>query len=181
MLDPFDSYLIRKQTGKGDVGGGCAPFGVGLLKAGGLHISAYDRIWQRHFDVSEKLIGNQNRPVPVLTLLLGSAGQNWVHSGYPDQLLDVYDPEFIWEFIGILHDSFNLKDIENQNISNVTEIKQFLKREGIEIKVGEEITLFTPFSPLLSGGKKAHRLKKQTGIQERSIQGIIISKTNPTH
>ncbi len=181
MLDPFDSYLMRRQTGKGDVGGGCAPFGVGLLKAGGQHLSVYDKIWQRHFNVSEKLIGNQNRPVSVITLLLGSAGQKWVHSGYPEQQLDVYDPEFIWEFIGILHDSFNLKDIENQNISNVTEIKQFLKREGIEIKVGEEITLFTPFSPLLSGGKRAHRLKKQTGIQEKSIQGIIISKTSPTH
>lgn len=100
VLDPFESYSRRLATGKGKVGGGCAPFGVSLLKATGHFDPAWDSLWARPFHVSENLLGGFETKVSPFSVLFGKKGRRWVHQGYPVRSVALYDPGLIWDFIG---------------------------------------------------------------------------------
>ncbi len=99
-LEPYESYIARQSDPLALVGGGCAPFGVGLLKASGVFDSFFDESWRLNIDVSEKLIGSKERPVSATELLFGKDSNTWIHPGYGSRHMSVYDPHKIWDFIG---------------------------------------------------------------------------------
>lgn len=99
-LDPYQTYRQRTATGKGKVGGGCAPFGVSLLKVTGHFDPAWDTLWTRPFHVSENLLGGFGYKVSPFSILFGRKGRRWVHEGYPERSVLLYDPGLIWDFIG---------------------------------------------------------------------------------
>ncbi|MCM2267835.1 MAG: hypothetical protein NDI60_08710 [Elusimicrobiales bacterium] len=104
-MDPYASYKTRLETGRGKVGGGCAPYGVALLKAAGKYDTALDPLLNLKLNISERLIGNIPdglggiRRVPLRDLL-GTLGESWRHSGYPEREFKNYDPYLIWKFVG---------------------------------------------------------------------------------
>jgi hypothetical protein len=104
-MDPYATYMRRRLTGRGKVGGGCAPYGVSLLKAAGKYDTALDPLFTLKLSVSERLIGN----IPdvkggirrvSLSELTGSLGASWRHAGYREREFRNYDPYLIWKFIG---------------------------------------------------------------------------------
>jgi hypothetical protein len=104
-IDPYVSYMARKQDPGAKVGGGCAPYGLGLLKAAQKYNFNLDPLLTLKFDVSERLIGGmpdangQIRKVSVSDLL-GSLGDSWTYAGYNNRPFKNYDPYLIWKFIG---------------------------------------------------------------------------------
>lgn len=104
-LDPYASYQARLATGRGKVGGGCAPYGVSLLKAAGKYDEALDPLLMLKLGISERLIGNIPdgtggiREVSI-SELTGSLGESWLHPGYRNREFKNYDPYLIWRFIG---------------------------------------------------------------------------------
>lgn len=106
-MDPYDSYQQRLQTGRGKVGGGCAPYGVSMIKAIGHFHPIFSTAWMYHQPVSEKLIGGlkdentgEIRRVPFQKILLSDLGSQWVHEGYQNRMMSQYDPQMIWDFVG---------------------------------------------------------------------------------
>ncbi len=99
-MEPYETYLERMNNPKSKVGGGCAPFAVGLLKAAGLFEQYFDDNWRLNVQVSEKLMGNKENPVTLKDLLLNKTSKTWTHEGYNNRLMSVYDPNLIWTFIG---------------------------------------------------------------------------------
>lgn len=108
-MDPYDSYVRRKTTGKGLVGGGCAPYGAALLKVAGLFRPEFDTLWKTNLSISEALIGGlrdratgEIRRVSLRKLLLGGLGSYWDYSedGYKNRPLSLYDPQRFWQFTG---------------------------------------------------------------------------------
>lgn len=107
QMDPYDTYLARKRGGKGEVGGGCAPYGAALLKASGRYLPRFESLFRTPVSVSEKLIGNlpdhrtsQIRRVSMHDILHTSLGTrwDWSHEGYRNRFVSIYDPQKIWDF-----------------------------------------------------------------------------------
>jgi len=108
-LDPYVSYRRRVDTGRGKVGGGCAPYGAALLKVGGRFKNEFDFFWKTPLLVSEKLIGGSADPdtgevreVSLGRLLFSGLGSRWTYEneGFPNRRLSLYDPQKIWKFTG---------------------------------------------------------------------------------
>lgn len=175
-IDPFDSYQTRKRTQAGMVGGGCAPFGVGLIKAGSRHTPIFDRIWKRKFRVSGNLM---ETGVSVTGLLFGRAGSRWVHPGHPFQEFGIYDPELIWAFIGTVHQYLSDSPGQEPVSGDPLSLGQWLDREGLDARIGPEIRLLAPSPPGQVTGKNGVRSVKATGKRERVIQGVILATPNP--
>jgi hypothetical protein len=109
QIDPYDAYRQRLLTGKGTMGGGCAPFGAALVKAGGRFQPVLDTLWRTPVTVSEKLIGGETdartgqvRRVSISSILNTSLGDRWTYDeeGYADRSVNMYDPQKIWNFAG---------------------------------------------------------------------------------
>ncbi|MGE0631919.1 MAG: hypothetical protein AB7O96_05900 [Pseudobdellovibrionaceae bacterium] len=106
QIDPYDSYKNRMKTGRGIVGGGCAPYAVALVKAAGHFSGDFENYWILPIQVSERLIGgydpvrNENRQVSVKEIALGKLGDNWTYPGYNNRPFNQYDPQKIWDFTG---------------------------------------------------------------------------------
>jgi hypothetical protein len=109
QIDPYASYLERLRTGRGKVGGGCAPFAAALTKVTGHYLPEFDTLWRTPVTVSEKLIGGWNDPhigkvrrVSLGSLLFSPLGSRWSYAdeGYRDRHLNLYDPQRIWDFAG---------------------------------------------------------------------------------
>ena len=104
-IDPYRSYMARKLDPEASVGGGCAPYGLGLLKAAHKYDYTLDDVLTLRLQVSERLIGGIPdgrggvRRVPVLSLL-GKLGDSWTWPGYKNREFRNYDPSLIWKFIG---------------------------------------------------------------------------------
>ncbi|MDD2773953.1 MAG: hypothetical protein PHP45_09710 [Elusimicrobiales bacterium] len=104
-MDPYKSYVDRNSGGNGKVGGGCAPYGLALLKIAGKYDWSLDDMFLLHIDISERLIGgipDENgklRRIPPLSLF-GELGDSWTHPGYKNRHFKNYDPALIWKFIG---------------------------------------------------------------------------------
>ena len=104
-MDPYEGYLARRQGRETKIGGGCAPYGLGLLKAAGKYDYLLDDILTLRLDVSEKLIGgipDETGHIREVSLkdLLGDLGENWTYPGYKNRKFKNYDPYLIWQFIG---------------------------------------------------------------------------------
>lgn len=109
MMDPYATYQQRISTGKGRVGGGCAPYGAALLKAAGRFRPEFDILWKTNVNISERLIGGlydrekgEIRRVSLRQLLLTRLGSYWDYSedGYANRRLSIYDPQLFWQFTG---------------------------------------------------------------------------------
>jgi len=104
-MDPYKTYMARKLDPNAKVGGGCAPYGIGLLKAAWKYDNTLDDTLTLKLQVSERLIGGipgengQIRQVSVSDLL-GSLGDSWTYPGYKNRDFRNYDPYLIWKFIG---------------------------------------------------------------------------------
>lgn len=178
MIDPFDSYRSWKQLKKGVVGGGCAPFAVGLLKASGHFLPVYDQFWKRSFSISEHLIGSSRDPIPVMALLFGESGKSWTYPGKPEIAMNIYDPELIWEFIGILTSSFSEPVGEAESRDSSYPLTQWLNKNGLDVLPGKEIDLFSPPARPTETSKFPVVIPNHQGNWKRSINGVIISKRN---
>lgn len=178
MIDPFDSYRSWKQLKKGVVGGGCAPFAVGLLKASGHYLPVYDQFWKRSFSISEHLIGSSRDPIPVTALLFGELGKSWTHPGKPEITMNIYDPELIWEFISTLTSSFSEPVGEAEARDSSYPLRQWLNQNGVDIQPGKEIDLFSPPARPTETSKFSMVIPNHQGNCKRSINGVIISKRN---
>lgn len=106
MLDPYDSYLARKSTGRGRVGGGCAPFALALVKMAERYDASFDRHWRFTLPVSERLIGGipdssgNTRRVSLPSILFTGLGGSWEHQGYANRFNTFTDPQLMWDFMG---------------------------------------------------------------------------------
>lgn len=129
-LEPYESYKARMSDPKALVGGGCAPFGVGLLKAAGKFDSFFDQNWRLNINVSEKLIGSKENPIRVKDLLFGKDVKSWTHAGYNNRLMSVYDPNKIWNFIGEVNDCLKGKKTCSD------EVKPWIKKQQGLVKNG---------------------------------------------
>lgn len=104
-MDPYKTYMARKLDPTAKVGGGCAPYGVGLLKAAWKYDYNLDDTLSLKLSISERLIGGipdetgKIRQVSVSDLL-GPLGGNWNYAGYKNRDFRNYDPYLIWKFIG---------------------------------------------------------------------------------
>ncbi len=104
-MDAYDSYMRRIATGRGEVGGGCANYGIGLLKVAGVFDPKYDEYWKRSAQVSDELIGKTvdahgvPRKVPIWKILWTPLGNQWTRPGISHQDYNGYEPEKIWQYI----------------------------------------------------------------------------------
>lgn len=109
QLDPYETYLQRKTNPYARVGGGCAPYGAGLIKMAGRYQNIFESFFRRPLTVSERLIGgivdpytNRIREVTIPELTRGRLGDSWIYQGYDNRYLSLYDPQLIWDFVGHL-------------------------------------------------------------------------------
>lgn len=100
VLDPHDLYLRRQAAGAGILGGGCAPFGIALLKGADAFHPHMDTLWNMVLDMPESLIGGDGRRVAVWRLLLGRPSRAWASEGQRSQRYVNADPQRIWDWIG---------------------------------------------------------------------------------
>jgi len=147
VLDPYGTYLKRKNTGHGLVGGGCAPFAVGLLKLTGLHEALFERRWLRHLPVSESLIGDgRSRRVGLDDILLSELGDSWAKDGVPSRRMKIYDPQLIWNFVERALTCLEPERDPDQACPN--DIAKWLHAHGSKIKAGPR-RVFSDVSPRL--------------------------------
>jgi hypothetical protein len=102
MIDPYESYVSRKTNPTEEVGGNCASYAVGLLKMVGLYDSTLDPYLKLNLAVSKKLIGTDETPVTINSIILGSLGKHWTYEGVDNQYINNYDPQKMWNFFGDL-------------------------------------------------------------------------------
>ncbi len=100
-MDPYDSYQNRLHTSAAKVGGGCAPYGVAMMKATGYYSDELDSVFKLNIPVSYKIIGDgYSHKVSMSSIILGNNGSSWTHSGYKNKYFNQYDPKLIWDLIG---------------------------------------------------------------------------------
>jgi hypothetical protein len=175
-MDPYETYKNRLSTGTGLVGGGCAPYGVALVKMiGEYDKELFDRSWGFNRPISEKLIGGtvdsasqQVRQISIGDILFGSTGRNWIYSGTPNRDLYLYDPQMIWEFVHSVKRCL----VNTSSASCSANAGAWLNRVGHRISVGED----QQFSDVIPESDQAN---VQTGRQVEvkvSIDGIRLRK-----
>jgi len=106
IRDPWKSFQ-RFEAGEREVplGGGCTAYGVSFLKLAQAHSPELERFFTRRLLISERLIGATSSDssaatkVSVQDLLFGSLGSRWQHDSYRDRSLEIYDPQYMWDFI----------------------------------------------------------------------------------
>jgi len=172
-IDPYESYLARKVDPKARVGGGCAPYGVALLKVIGKYDYYFDYIWKLNIVVSENKLGKTN-PVNILNVILGSLGNHWADKGYPTRTMSQYDPDLMWKFIG---DVIKCQENNAKNCS-IPVTPWFAKNSGRAEK-GETIKLsdtrkivWTETDEETNQDVEKEVLKTRT----QEIEGIILHK-----
>ncbi len=106
IREPLENFRRVRSGERGvPVGGGCTAYGVSFLKLLDRHTPQLERFFTRRFEVSEALIGRRDRAsgeryrVSVFDILLGRVGVAWRHRGVENRLLDIYDPQRMWDFI----------------------------------------------------------------------------------
>lgn len=164
VLDPYESYRRRTATGKGQVGGGCAPFGVSLLKVTGHFDPGWDSLWRRPFHVSEDLMGGFEKKVSPWAMLFGRTGRHWINKDTPVRSVEIYDPGLIWEFIGQETASGHGEGMVPSGTNGSSRHQQEVDREFMP---GPVLELRSPELELT--GVKSKRLKGKPRV---AIQGI---------
>lgn len=134
-LDPYESFLDRKNDPKAKVGGGCAPYAVALMKVVNEYDNYFDSIWKLNLTISENKFGNKkNNPIAFVDLIFGKMGERWADPGYPTKKMSQYDPTRIWEFIGDV-----LKCEKNYFINCSPSIAPWIDKNFERIEKGEAI------------------------------------------
>jgi hypothetical protein len=133
-LDPYESYQERLTDAEAKVGGGCAPYGIGLLKAAGLYDQSLDSILKLEIDVSQRAIGNEKHPVNASSLFFGKNGSHWTFDGYDNRHMSQYDPQKIWDFVGHIQECLNTSKCS-------LESNKWFQENKILMKKGEIITI----------------------------------------
>ena len=124
------------------MGGGCAPFAVALLKAGGRYDPALDAHWKRSLTISERLIGEPGkRKVPMPSLLLG---RRWEQDGFVSRHLELYDPSMIWQFIVDSEKRFSPPKKSGATATEAIFEKVQMLPSGLIIRQGASIVLPMP-------------------------------------
>jgi hypothetical protein len=144
-LDPYESFQERLTNIDAKVGGGCAPYAIGLMKAAELYDSSLDPLFKLELDVSEKLIGTPAKPVKFLSLILGKNGRHWNFDGYENRHMSQYDPQKIWDFVGQAQQCARGNECELEEnswyqahksalkIGSVIELENLKKEKSVEI------------------------------------------------
>lgn len=136
-LDPYESYMARKSDPKAKVGGGCAPYGIALLKV----INKYDRdldsLLKLKLEISENQFGDKQRnPIHLKELLFGEKGSHWKFPGFSTRKMNQYDPSLIWAFIGGIQ-----KCIETQGNECEGKYAQWYASNASRLESGQKISL----------------------------------------
>jgi hypothetical protein len=138
VIDPYDSYILRKSDSQAEVGGGCAPYAVGLIKMAGLFSATFEKTWSRRQPVSENLIGGLEtadgkiRVVSMNSILFGKLGDNWVYAGQQNQVVKMYDPQNIWESLVSLENCISKKKCAAEHAM----IQQEFQALGKSLQIG---------------------------------------------
>lgn len=133
-LDPYESYQRAKAGENTKVGGGCAPYGVALMKHTSFYHKMLDDFFQLRVKVSEKLIGNgRDKKVSIFKLLFTS---KWTFKGYANREFVQYDPQLIWNFIGEVRACLGKVEYKGQKCSaNARKWMRQLEKEGSGVKL----------------------------------------------
>lgn len=100
-MDPYESYKNRLVESSAKVGGGCAPYGVAMIKLVGFYPRELDARLKLNIPVSHKIIGNDNgHKVSMASIIFGENGSSWTFPGYKNRFFNQYDPKLIWDLIG---------------------------------------------------------------------------------
>lgn len=168
-IDPYESYQRRLATGKGKVGGGCAPFAVSLLKVAGHFHPDWDSLWARPFQVSESLIGGFEYKVSPFAVMFGRQGKRWVEKGHTVHRLNVYDPHLIWDFIGARSEAASIQ--LGSGSPGATMVPSQTDSHTRHFQPGPVVELRSPERELVRG--KRSRL---LGNERITVQGIRLKE-----
>jgi hypothetical protein len=129
-IDPHDSYRKRLVDPSTVVGGGCAPYGIALLKEANYYDSELDNQLKLNIPVSEKLRGGlihgKQKQVGISSIVFGELGASWEHEGYANKYFSQYDPQLLWNFIGQVRSCLGVREFEEDYCSEAA--KSYLKR-----------------------------------------------------
>lgn len=171
LLNPHETYHKRLSLQESDpeaakqvqLGGGCAPFAVGLMQEAGCYDPYYESQWRRKVTISEKLMGDtidaktgKVRKIPPLALFGKRLGKSWTYPGIPNQEANMYDPQKIWDFAGKLIECSRDKESCDAGVA------EWLAQSDKAIELG------APHSYESEYGKKKKKIKKV------SIEGVTI-------
>jgi hypothetical protein len=137
-IDPYMAYKKRLISADEKVGGNCASYAFGLLKMANLYDEELNEQLKLKLNISEKLIGTSDKPVSLSSLLWGSTGRKWIHQGFTNRLLESFDPQKIWDFMGDLRDCTSQD--KGQNDCKLKELNWF-KKNAMHMEKGPTITL----------------------------------------
>ena len=109
----YDKIYNGLNVPRRGLGAGCGTFGMACLDVAGLLHPTWQKIWYRHIDIAQRLIGgrfNKGTKVSVTDLLL--AGR-WNRDGEPTRRLDLCDPDFVYQWVNTVHDNLMFKRVHN--------------------------------------------------------------------
>lgn len=176
--DPLKSYYDRLKNPSAPVGGGCAPYGIALLKMAGRYDTNLDKEWLLNLKISEKLIGgipdNQGgtRRVDIKSLLLGGLGSQWEHEGYRSREMNVYDPSKIWS-----HLNESILCLESGLCDEG--VQPWVRAHKRSLEVGKTEVFKASYTTIVSAGYESypdHEREIQRTIKQK-VRGLILRKT----
>jgi hypothetical protein len=110
VMDPYTAWQQWQQGGSEPLGGGCATFGMALLKAAGQFHPVMDSLWNMVLDIPEDLIGEPGRKVGIGRVLSSPAGRSWERTPGQTRRFVNADPDRIWQWIGTVWNAPHQED-----------------------------------------------------------------------
>ena len=160
-IDPYDSYQKRLQDPNTMVGGGCAPYGIAMLKTIGEFDSYFDSIFKLNLDIGISQIGEKNKnPISIFSILFGKKGTYWALPNEPIRTMSQYDPNLIWKFMGNLYSCLNGSDDSCKLVDS-----DWKRKNSYRLQAGEDIT----FSDTI--------LVKERDMNSDRGENILVPKT----
>lgn len=176
--DPLQSYYDRLKNPSAPVGGGCAPYGIALLKMAGRYDANLDKEWLLNLKISEKLIGGLPdsqggvRRVDIKSLLLGGLGSEWEHAGYESREMSVYDPSKIWS-----HLNESILCLESGQCAD--QVQPWVRANKSALQVGKTEVFKASYTTIVSNGYESypdHEREVQRTIKQK-VRGLVLRKT----
>jgi hypothetical protein len=100
----YDQIYNGLNEPRRGLGAGCGTFGMACLEIAGLLHPTWQKIWYRHIDIAERLIGGKlggGKKVAITSVLL--AGR-WNRDEEPVRRLDLCDPDLVYKWINGVYD-----------------------------------------------------------------------------
>ncbi len=118
-MDPYESYINRQQSEWAKVGGGCAPYGVAMMKVIGFYPEELDATFKLNIPVSYKIIGNEHgHEVSMSSIIFGKNGSSWTFKGHKNRFFNQYDPKLIWDLIGEVRACLGRTDYQGEKCTD---------------------------------------------------------------